>query len=516
VNTIVCQLLRAGIRVVMAVLLLLGAAGELQNASAESDTRTLTMHHVHTGEDITITYKRNGRYDPAALKKLDWFLRDWRKQQSTQMDPHLFDVLWVAYHELGATQPIQIICGYRSPATNAMLRKRSSGVASHSQHTSGHAIDFFIPGVALAKLRAVGLKLQRGGVGFYPTSGSPFVHMDTGSIRHWPGISRQELAKIFPNGRTVHIPSDGKPMRNFALALADVERQGNAPNDLTLQRARSAGAISQHDVMVARADRGHPTTERRSLLASLFGGKGSLFGGNPSAEPDADEDRTEQVASAEPAKVPVGAMDARVSPVPLPASRPTTTLAAIKGASSAPIVASAESIFDQRGYWTGAANNGVLPTAVSSYELSGVTGAELSGVTGALAYAVEDARAAKPAAAPASPMGARLIAATGSNTTVIAKSALPATMAIGGQHLGSPWLRAAMLTPSVTNSMRTTRMGAMDPLWLHSLLRKPTQALAMTFSDDPNRGMTTDRFTGDAIVFLATTDFSAPQMASLR
>ena len=165
------RLARVGLRLGLAAAFMLGAADALQNAVAEGDTRTLTFHHLHTGEDITITYKRDGRYDEAALKKLDWFMRDWRKQQSTHMDPHLFDLLWAVYRELGATQPIQVVCGYRSPGTNAMLRARSSGVAQFSQHTLGHAMDFFIPGVPLASLRAVGLQLQRGGVGFYPSSG---------------------------------------------------------------------------------------------------------------------------------------------------------------------------------------------------------------------------------------------------------------------------------------------------------------------------------------------------------
>ena len=121
---------------------MLGANDALQNASAEGDTRTLSFHHVHTGEDITITYKRNGRYDDDALKKLDWFMRDWRKEKSTRMDPHLFDLLWEAYREVGATQPIDVICGYRSPDTNSMLRRRSSGVAQNSNHITGHAMDF--------------------------------------------------------------------------------------------------------------------------------------------------------------------------------------------------------------------------------------------------------------------------------------------------------------------------------------------------------------------------------------
>ena len=120
------------------------------------------------------------------------------------MDRRLFDILWEVYRDVDGKQPINIISSYRSPATNAMLRRRSSGVARHSQHMLGHAIDFFIPGVPLADVRAAGLRLQRGGVGFYPTSGSPFVHLDTGSVRHWPRMTHDQLAKVFPDGRTVH------------------------------------------------------------------------------------------------------------------------------------------------------------------------------------------------------------------------------------------------------------------------------------------------------------------------
>ena len=181
--------MRAGATLSLAAMLMIGASASLQTAVAEGDTRSLTFHHLHTGENITITYKRDGRYDEAALKKLDWFMRDWRKEQTTSMDPHLFDLLWEVYREVGATAPIDVVCGYRSPTTNAMLRQRSSGVAEFSQHTLGHAMDFYIPGVPLEKLREIGLRLQRGGVGFYPTSGSPFVHMDTGTIRHWPRMT---------------------------------------------------------------------------------------------------------------------------------------------------------------------------------------------------------------------------------------------------------------------------------------------------------------------------------------
>ena len=100
------------------------------------------------------------------------------------MDPQLFDLLWQVYQQSGSRDYIHVVCGYRSPDTNGTLRRRSRGVAKNSLHMQGKAMDFFIPGVALPKLRAIGLRMQTGGVGFYPTSGSPFVHMDTGSVRH--------------------------------------------------------------------------------------------------------------------------------------------------------------------------------------------------------------------------------------------------------------------------------------------------------------------------------------------
>ena len=220
--------------------LLLGASG-LQNAIAEGDTRTISMHHMHTSEDITITFKRDGRYDEAALEKISWFLRDWRKEQQTRMDPHLIDLVWEVQRESGSKEPIWVVCGYRSPETNAMLRRHSNGVARFSQHILGHAMDFYIPGVPLDQLRAIGLRLQRGGVGFYPTSGSPFVHMDTGGIRHWPRMTREQLVRVFPDGRTVHIPTDGKPLPGYALALADIKKRGDSPSDTSLEAARSAG-----------------------------------------------------------------------------------------------------------------------------------------------------------------------------------------------------------------------------------------------------------------------------------
>jgi uncharacterized protein YcbK (DUF882 family) len=218
---------RAAFSCGLAALVLLCGGRALQNAIAEGDTRTISLHHMHTDEDITITFKRDGRYDEAALNKLNWFLRDWRKQQETKMDPHLIDLIWEVQRETGSKERVWVVCGYRSPETNAMLRRRSSGVARFSQHMLGHAMDFYIPGVQLDQLRAVGLRLQRGGVGFYPSSGSPFVHMDTGGIRMWPRMTHEQLVRVFPNQRTVYLPSDGRPLAGYELALADIRKRGD-------------------------------------------------------------------------------------------------------------------------------------------------------------------------------------------------------------------------------------------------------------------------------------------------
>jgi uncharacterized protein YcbK (DUF882 family) len=178
-------------------------------SAAFGDTRALMLHHVHTDEKLIITYKENGQYDKAALKKINWIMRDWRKNEATTMDPRAIDLLWEIYHGVGAKKPIEIIGGYRSPSTNEMLRTRSprSGVAVYSQHMFGKAIDFYIPGVSLEKLRETAMRLQGGGVGYYPASGSPFVHLDVGNVSAWPRMTREQLVKLFPDGRTVHLPA---------------------------------------------------------------------------------------------------------------------------------------------------------------------------------------------------------------------------------------------------------------------------------------------------------------------
>jgi uncharacterized protein YcbK (DUF882 family) len=523
-RSLVLSVARVGARLGVAGFLLVAANKSLQSAIAEGDTRTISFHHVHTGEDITVTYKRDGRYDEAALKQLDWFMRDWRKQQEVHMDPHLFDLLWETNRAVGGKEPIQVICGYRSPGTNATLRARSraSGVAQFSQHVNGNAIDFYIPGVPLATVRAEGLRLQRGGVGFYPTSGSPFVHMDTGAVRHWPRIPREELVKIFPDGRTVHIPSDGHPLPGYALALADVERHGAVPSATSLEAARAAGAITASEEYAAVEHKPQP---KRSLLARLFGS------GN-----DQDDDAAQPATKQARAPVAVASVSppkrVTVEPiVPLPAARPQpVAVAAVlprpRPAEQPFATASlADNAFDNRNYWRGAVETGpALPEPIAAgtrYE----TAAEpiSTGSTEALAYA-NDAQA--PLAARARPMGSRLpsmpvetrIIPAAANTTLVEKPLLAAALPMGGSvRSDSPWLRAAMLTPSVSDYLTATRVGAIDPRWQQDLLHKPALSVVMTFSADPNLGMVDDRFSGSAVVFLATTTFRPPQTtASLR
>ncbi|MEM8855678.1 MAG: DUF882 domain-containing protein, partial [Pseudomonadota bacterium] len=142
--------------------------------TAEANSRTLSLYFTHTKESIKVVYKRNGRYVPSALRDLNRFLRDWRRNEATKMDPELFDLLWEVQQEHGG-RTIHIVSAYRSPATNQMLRRRSRGVARNSQHMAGKAIDFFIPGAKTSQVRISGMKRQVGGVGFYPRSRSPFV-----------------------------------------------------------------------------------------------------------------------------------------------------------------------------------------------------------------------------------------------------------------------------------------------------------------------------------------------------
>ncbi len=260
---------------------------------ALAETRTLKIFHVHLNERSEITYKRDGKYLKDGLNKLNRALRDWRRNEPTKMDPLLFDVIWEVYRKSGANGYINVIGGYRSPATNSMLRKRSNGVAEKSQHIRGKAMDFYIPGVSLKTLRNAGLKVQAGGVGYYPSSGSPFVHMDVGNVRHWPRMNRRDLMAVFPDGKTIHVPSDGKPLAGYDVALASYQSR----------KARGGGAIIAGGGVAEG-------TKRKTLLAALFGG---------GADEEEDVGGGEEIAVAAAAPKPSSKKQAApVEPLPLP------------------------------------------------------------------------------------------------------------------------------------------------------------------------------------------------------
>lgn len=240
-----------------ASLLVLGARGT-QNAVANGDTRTITIKHMHTKEETTVTFKRDGRYDSSGLEKLNWALRDWRTDEPIRMDPRLFDIAWEVHRKVGSDQPFHVVSAYRSPGTNSMLRRRSRGVAKHSQHMLGKAMDFYLPDTPTARMRETAMRMQRGGVGFYPGAHTPFVHLDAGSVRSWPRMTRDQLVRLFPDEQTVHLPADGKPLSGYEVAKASILSSGGSVMGY---------AATDYDEGAIMASSGG-----KSFWAALFGG----------------------------------------------------------------------------------------------------------------------------------------------------------------------------------------------------------------------------------------------------
>lgn len=306
----------------LAVSICLSGIFAVQPAVAASE-RALYLYYTHTKQTARIVFKRNGQYVQSGLDDLNYFLRDWRRNEPTKMDPRLFDLVWEVYQEVGASQPINVVSAYRSPATNAMLAQNTAGVADNSQHMRGKAMDFFIPGVPLAKLRAAAMRKQVGGVGFYPTSGSPFVHLDVASVRAWPRMTRAQLQQLFPDGKTMHLPSDGKPLsqQGYQVALAEWQRCHAYP----------CNGNSASGTMVADSGGGNGKT----LMDVLFGGKQA-----PTPTPAAP--------AAAPAPVQVAAAAPQVQPpdvAPIPAQRPASMMvAAVAPESVAPVPAAPPAI----------------------------------------------------------------------------------------------------------------------------------------------------------------------------
>jgi uncharacterized protein YcbK (DUF882 family) len=509
--------------------LLLAGAGSVHDAAALNETRTLSFHHTHSGEDLTVTFKRDGRYDEAALKELNHYLRDWRTQDQTVMDPHLFDIIWEVYRDVGGQKPIQIISAYRAPATNAMLHRRSSGVARFSQHMLGHAMDLFIPGVPLEQIRFAGLRLQRGGVGFYPTSGSPFVHLDTGSIRHWPGMTHDQLVRVFPDERTVHMASDGRPMKGYELARLDIE--GRDGNDNALKKS----SPSLWAALFKRKSNDDDDDEAVSAPVPTAQQLADAAAAVTAANKTADAKSAETAPHAKPraaSAFQLAAADALIVQPAKPSPPAPVEKAEAKPQTPADII-------NARGFW---GDNPATPQQATPAQVAALRArralaaadpqptASVSSAFDALAYA-PDANApvdranivAASAPVPRSPRPAPRNAAavaTGINTVaakgVQGQGSLIATSARLAAAKGNDlWLRVVMLAPSASRSMFTTVLGDTDMTLMRAYFTKPPAVVTMSFSDDPQMGLVSDRFTGSVTTKLATTSF-VMHTASLR
>jgi uncharacterized protein YcbK (DUF882 family) len=545
-NRLSLHCIRAGYCCSIAALLVFCGSNNLQNAIAQGETRTISFHHIHTDEELTVTYKVNGRYDEEALRKINNLLRDWRESKSIAMDPHLIDLLWEVHREVGTKEAIWIVCGYRSPETNSMLRHRSSGVAQFSQHMLGKAIDFYIPGVPLEQLREAGLRSQRGGVGFYPTSGAPFVHMDTGNVRHWPRMPEPQLASVLAKGQL------------NSQSASDTTQRSRMPG--LLAKLFGGGRDQAEDAAAAAAPAKAVATPRKPAE-------------KPPALAAAAESRSEKVAfvpvpPAKPAKpieqVAFAANPAQAGQIAASASEPIPISARYELASAASrsvgalqpasLIArasvsatsiSANDIVNERGYWQGlpsaettdtpqagaarptpapAARRAIASAAAAPWPLADRSDREAT--PNALAYAAQPTPIAAASALPMGPATARAAPAATETTIAVKRSddsptiAPPRAKAVSAVRVGDqfddPWMRAMIVSPSAQNFMKATVYGLPDFRALGPYLHKPASTMMATFSEDPHRGMISETFSGSAVGFTRTVTFAPPRTASLR
>jgi uncharacterized protein YcbK (DUF882 family) len=293
-----------------------------ESAVANGDTRTITLSNQHTNESGSFTFMVNGVYDSGTLDKLNYFCRDWRLNEPTKMDPHLFDIIWEVYRESGSTQPVDVLSAYRSPQTNAMLRRRSRQVAEHSQHMQGKAIDAHFLDVSTGRIRDVAMRAQAGGVGFYPTGNTPWVHIDSGSVRYWPKMSRDALTRLFPDGKTVFIPADGLPMPGYELARAEIEARGG---NVQVAHGGGIGGIFSWLFGGGGADDAEESggQEATTTVASTGNARGGRNGGGyqaPEPQVEVAEVGPQAVAKAK-RDLPTGPAYAS-APEPAPAAKP--------------------------------------------------------------------------------------------------------------------------------------------------------------------------------------------------
>ena len=368
------------------------------------------------------------------------------------------------------------------------------------------------------------------------------MHLDVGSVRHWPRMTHDQLARVFPNGRTVHVPSDGHPLSGYALALADIEKRGSSvPSQMSLNAAQAAG------VEVAAAANG---ARKKSLFATLFhtdeDDDDSAQAAPSIARPTATASRagTFSLASVDSKPEP-----ARTALVPVPAARP-------QGPAAAPVLASAANddasapAATGRDQWAlaGLAEPPRPPGSVQPLPRVPISNPDtFAGLTPwpiretdndrvpldmVLAYAAQPQRERDPdTVARAESKEEESVRATAASSIKIASlrenfTAVPkknfVRAAVAGQivpakpviqaaspgmRYDDPWLRAMILAPRLSDSMTATLYGEPDFTELRALMNKPTTSVAMSFANDPYPGITADRFSGEAVVFLTTYAF---------
>jgi len=149
------------------------------------EARRLNLFNLHTLESVNVVYWEKGDYIPAALDAINMTLRDFRTGHVWPIDVRLLDAVSAAVSDIGDTSPLQIVSGYRSPATNAMLASRSNEVSDSSVHMQGMAMDFYLDNTPVERLYAAAVRQSAGGVGIYPGNG--FIHMDVAGVRYWQG-----------------------------------------------------------------------------------------------------------------------------------------------------------------------------------------------------------------------------------------------------------------------------------------------------------------------------------------
>jgi uncharacterized protein YcbK (DUF882 family) len=175
------RILKSG--VALAGLWLVPGLARAHDAIEPQHERTLALHNTHTGERIRTVYWLQDGYVDESLIEINHLLRDHRTQETIGIDPRLLDLLYAIQKKLRTKRPFQIISAYRSPQTNARLRRQSQKVAKNSLHIYGKAVDIRVEGHSAKILRRAALSLRAGGVGYYPRAN--FIHVDTGQIRSW-------------------------------------------------------------------------------------------------------------------------------------------------------------------------------------------------------------------------------------------------------------------------------------------------------------------------------------------